>query len=45
MSDLTAIEAEPFDAFAVRPAAVAVDHLGNNGTARRLLKAWPVTSS
>jgi hypothetical protein len=43
--DLKTIEAEPFDAFAVRPAGAAVYHLGNNGTARELLKAWPVTSS
>jgi hypothetical protein len=35
------IEAEPFEAFAVRPARVAVYHLGNNGTARELLKALP----
>jgi hypothetical protein len=41
--DLRVIEAEPFDAFAVHPAGVAVYHLGNNGTARKLLKAWPVT--
>jgi hypothetical protein len=39
------IEAEPFDAFAVHPAGVAVYHLGNNGTARKLLKAWPVTNA
>jgi hypothetical protein len=39
--DLKVIEAEPFDAFAVHPASVAVYHLGNNGTARKLLKAWP----
>ena len=43
--DLKTIEAEPFDAFTVHPAAVAVYHLGNNGTAREQLKAWPVTSS
>jgi hypothetical protein len=43
--DLKIIEAEPFDAFTVHPAAVAVYHLGNNGTARELLKAWPVTNS
>jgi len=43
--DLAVIEAEPFDAFTVHPAGVAVYHLGNNGTARKLLKAWPVTSS
>jgi hypothetical protein len=39
-TDLEVIEAEPFDAFPVRPAGVAVYHLGNNGTARKLLKAW-----
>jgi hypothetical protein len=43
--DLKVIEAEPFDAFAVHPASVAVYHLGNNGTARKLFKAWPVTNS
>jgi hypothetical protein len=42
--DLELIEAEPFDAFPVHPASVAVYHLGNNGTARKLLKAWPATS-
>jgi hypothetical protein len=41
---LKIIEAEPFDAFTVHPASVAVYHLGNNGTARKLLKAWPVTN-
>jgi hypothetical protein len=39
--DLKVIEAEPFEAFAVHPASVAVYHLGNNGTARKLLKNWP----
>ena len=43
--DLKVIEAEPFEAFAVHPARVAVYHLGNNGTARKLLKAWPVAGS
>ena len=43
--DLKIIEAEPFDVFTVHPAGVAVYHLANNGTARKLLKAWPVTSS
>jgi hypothetical protein len=43
--DLAVIEAEPFDAFTVHPAGVAVYHLGNNGTARELLKAWPVTTA
>jgi hypothetical protein len=40
---LKIIEAEPFDAFTVHPASVAVYHLGNNGTARKLLKGWPVS--
>jgi hypothetical protein len=31
---LKIIEAEPFDAFTVHPATIAVYHLGNNGTAR-----------
>ena len=43
--DLKIIEAEPFDAFDVRPDGVGVYHLGNNGTARKLLKAWPVTNT
>jgi hypothetical protein len=43
--DLKIIEAEPFDAFTVYPAGVAVYDLGNNGTARKLLKSWPVTTS
>ena len=42
--DLKIIEAEPFDAFDVHPAGVAVYHLGNNGTARKLLKAWPINA-
>ena len=42
---LKIIEAEPFDSFTVHPASVAVYHLGNNGTARKLLKAWPVPKS
>jgi 2'-5' RNA ligase len=41
--DLKIIEAEPFDAFEVHPVAVAVYHLGNNGTARKLLKEWSLT--
>ena len=36
---------EPFDAITVHAAGVAVYHLGNNGTARELLKAWAVTNS
>jgi hypothetical protein len=43
--DLKIIEAEPFEPFAVRAAGVAVYHLGNNGTARALLKEWPLTDS
>jgi hypothetical protein len=42
--DLTVIEAEPFAPSDVRAAGVAVYHLGNNGTARKLLKGWPVTT-
>ena len=38
LDDLETIEAEPFDAFAVHPASIAVYHLGNNGTARTQLK-------
>ena len=43
--DLKIIEVEPFDPFTVHPAGVAVYHLGNNGTARKLLKAWPVPNA
>jgi len=43
LEDLKVIEAEPFDPFAVRPAGVAVYHLGNNGTARTQLHEWPLT--
>jgi hypothetical protein len=42
--DLKVIEAELFDAFPVHPASLAVYHLGNNGTARKLLKEWPAPS-
>jgi hypothetical protein len=42
--DLKVIEAEPFEPSPVHAAGVAVYHLGNNGTARELLKGWPVTS-
>lgn len=42
LADLKEIETAPFDAFNVHPASVAVYHLGNNGTARQLLKAWPL---
>jgi len=44
LDDLEAIEAEPFDAFTVHPAGVAVYHLGNSGAARTQLKAWPLTA-
>ena len=40
--DLEAVEAEPFESFDVRAEAVAVYQLGNNGTARRMLRVWPV---
>jgi hypothetical protein len=42
VDDLKVIEAEPFTAFAVHPASVAVYHLGNNGNARTELKSWKV---
>jgi 2'-5' RNA ligase superfamily len=37
---LKQMQAEPFDAFDVHPVALAVYQLGNNGTARTLLKSW-----
>ena len=40
--DLEAVEAEPFEPFDVGAEAVAAYQLGNNGTARRRLRAWPV---
>jgi hypothetical protein len=43
LDDLKVIEAEPFDAFAVQPASIAVYHLGNSGAARRRLKEWLLT--
>ncbi|MDA0160741.1 hypothetical protein OM076_10735 [Solirubrobacter ginsenosidimutans] len=43
LQDLERIEAEPFDAFPVHPASVAIYHLGNSGAARAQLKAWPLT--
>jgi len=42
IEDFTALEAEPFDGFTVHPAAIAVYHLGNNGTARTQLHHWPL---
>jgi hypothetical protein len=44
VDDLKAMQAEPFDEFDVRPAGLAVYHLGNNGTARTLLKSWPLVA-
>jgi hypothetical protein len=44
-ADLEVIEAEPFAPLTVHPAGVAVYHLGNNGTARTLLRAWPVPAA
>jgi hypothetical protein len=43
LDDLATIEAEPFDAFDVHPAAVAVYQLGDSGAARKLLRTWPLT--
>jgi hypothetical protein len=40
--DLHAMQAEPFAEFDVHPAGLAVFQLGNNGTARAQLKAWPL---
>jgi hypothetical protein len=37
-------KAEPFDAFDVHPVALAVYQLGNNGTARILVKSWALTA-
>lgn len=42
LDDLKVIEAEPFQGFRVRPASIAVYQLGNNGNARKELRAWPV---
>jgi 2'-5' RNA ligase len=39
---LKELQSEPFDAFDVHPLSLAVYQLGNNGTARTLLKAWPL---
>jgi hypothetical protein len=44
LDDLKTIEAEPFGAFTVHPASVAVYQLGNSGAARKLLKSWPIGS-
>lgn len=44
LDDLKKIEAEPFDAFPVHPASVAVYHLGNSGAARTQVKAWPLNN-
>jgi 2'-5' RNA ligase len=44
VADLKAMQAEPFDEFDVQPIGLAVYQLGNNGTARARLKAWPLTA-
>jgi hypothetical protein len=38
------MQAEPFDEFDAHPVGPAVYQLGNNGTARALLKSWPLSS-
>jgi hypothetical protein len=43
VEQLKELQAEPFGAFDVHPISLAVYQLGNNGTARTLLKAWPLT--
>ena len=40
LDDLAKIEAEPFAELSFSPAGISVYQLGNNGTARRLLKNW-----
>ncbi len=42
LDDLESIEAEPFEAFDVHPASVAIYHLGDSGAARQQLKSWPL---
>lgn len=42
-ADIAEIEGEPVEGFTVRPAGIAIFQLGNNGTARKELKAWKVT--
>src|SRR5262249_36183658 len=42
LDDLETIAAGPLEAFDIPPASIAVYHLGNNGTARTELKAWPI---
>ena len=39
---LKALQAERFDTFDVHPLSLAVYQLGNNGTARSLLRSWPL---
>jgi hypothetical protein len=40
---LKQLQAEAFDAFDVHPVSLAIYQLGNNGTARTLLKNWPLS--
>ena len=40
---LEELQAEPLDVFDVHPLSLAVYQLGNNGTARRLLRSWRLT--
>jgi hypothetical protein len=44
LDDLKSIEAEPFNPFPIHPTSLAVYHLGNNGTARKELKAWTLST-
>jgi hypothetical protein len=44
VADLKAMQAETFHEFDVHPVGLAVYQLGNNGTARTRLKAWPLTN-
>jgi hypothetical protein len=45
VDDLSAMRNEPFDAFGIHPAGLAVYQLGNYGTARTLLKGWPLSGT
>jgi len=44
LDDLKVIEVEPFGAFAVHPASIAVYHLSNSGAARTQLKVWTLAT-
>ena len=43
LDDLADLEAKPFEPFTFHPTALAVYHLGNNGTAQTELHRWNLT--